>query len=183
MAPRASGLCTSQPQRSGLAPDPFIGLMGNQDKSPNYVQLYIKIYIYKQLDATVFHHVFTVLLMCGLSFPQFPFLQPRLWMAWPALVGFSFTAKCWGQATGHGGTWWDRRPSSHLGFVVFNKLFGTAPPVLGVSWYIMVYHLFLGPIFCGYLRVLSIPVSAFIVHYSIKCHTQLLLLCCQDNPY
>ena len=35
----------------------------------NYVQLYIKIYIYKQLDATVFHHVFTVLLMCGLSFP------------------------------------------------------------------------------------------------------------------
>ena len=35
----------------------------------NYILKFIYIYIYKQLDATVFHHVFTVLLMCGLSFP------------------------------------------------------------------------------------------------------------------
>ena len=46
MAPRASGLCTSQPQRSGLAPDLLIGLMGNQEKSRNMSEFYIKIYIH-----------------------------------------------------------------------------------------------------------------------------------------
>lgn len=53
-------------------------------------------------------------------------------MAWPALVGFSFTAKCWGQATGHGGTGY---PAATIwGFVVVTKLFGTALPFLAISW-------------------------------------------------
>ena len=39
MAPRASGLCTSQPQRSCLAPDPLIGL--KPGKSQNMSELYI----------------------------------------------------------------------------------------------------------------------------------------------
>ena len=138
MAPRASGLCTSQPQRSGLAPDLLIGLMGNQEKSRNMSEFYIKIYIYISNLMRLF---FTTCLLCDV-WVDFPIvsLQPRLWMAWPALVGFSFTAKCWGQATGRTGypaTWDSSCSTNSLG----------QPQLFLVYHGISVYHLFLGPIF------------------------------------
>ena len=56
-------------------------------------------------------------------------------MAWPALVGFSFTAKCWGQATGRTGypaTWDSSCSTNSLGqpqlFLVYH----------GISWYISI---------------------------------------------
>ena len=60
--------------------------MGNQEKSRNMSEFYIKIYIYiyKQLDATVFHHMFTVRCVGWLShsFPAAEALDGMAGISW-----------------------------------------------------------------------------------------------------
>lgn len=54
------------------------------------------------LTCTIFFNVFCCHYRChvygGLENSLVVDTVLRLWMSWPSLVGFSFTAKCWGQA-------------------------------------------------------------------------------------